>query len=163
MTGKNKLIVRKFREADLCAVKSLIHKTIVACYPGHYGPEAVRFFADYHNEQAILHDAREGDTIVFEKAGRIVGTGTLAGNEIKRVFVDPACQRQGVGRLIMELLEDAAAASGAAAVTLDASLPSRSFYDRLGYTLVEKAWLDVESGGRLAFFRMQKTVYVPID
>jgi GNAT superfamily N-acetyltransferase len=163
MTGKNHLHVREFRATDLFAVKSLIHRALVLCYAGHYCPEAIRFFVNYHDEKAILCDAREGCIIVFEKAGRIVGTGTLTGNEVKRVFVDPACQQEGVGRLIMEQLENLAAAAGAALVKLDASLPSRSFYEHLGYAMVEEASLPVENGRRLDFFRMQKMMCVPID
>jgi ribosomal protein S18 acetylase RimI-like enzyme len=163
MTGKNHLNVRKFRATDLFAVKALIHRAIAACYPGYYCGEAIRFFGNYHNEQAIFHDAREGCTIVFERGGRIVGTGTLAGNEVKRVFVDPACQHEGVGRLIMEQLENLAAAAGVTLVKLDASLPSRSFYERLGYEVVERASLPVENGRRLDFFRMRKMMCVPTD
>ena len=163
MTGKNHLRMREFRTTDLFAVKALIHRTLVVCYAGHYCPEAIRFFVNYHDEQAILRDAREGCIIVFEKAGRIVGTGTLTGNEIKRVFVDPACQQEGVGRLIMEQLENLAAATGIANVKLDASLPSRSFYEHLGYAVVEQASLPVENGRRLDFCRMRKMMCVPID
>ncbi len=163
MTGKNHLRMREFRTTDLFAVKALIHRTIALCYAGYYCPEAIRFFVNYHDEQAILRDARDGCIIVFEKAGRVVGTGTLTGDEIKRVFVDPACQQEGVGRLIMEQLENLAAAAGVANVKLDASLPSRSFYEHLGYAVVEQASLPVENGRWLDFFRMQKMMCVPID
>ncbi len=163
MTGKNHLRVREFRETDLFAVKALIHRTLVVCYAGHYCPEAIRFFVNYHDEQAILRDARDGCIIVFEKAGRIVGTGTLAGNEIKRVFVDPACQQEGVGRLIMEQLENLAAGAGVPLVRLDAALPSRRFYEHLGYDVVEEASLPVANGRRLDFFRMRKMMCMPID
>lgn len=148
--------IRAFRQADMAALKSLIERTVDACYPGHYCPQAVQFFKDYHDEQAILKDARAGDTIVLAEAGRIVGTGTLVGDEIKRVFVDPASQRQGSGRLIMRRLEEKAAANGVATVKLDASLPSKAFYDRLGYVTVEQTFLPLANGRRLEFFKMQK-------
>ncbi len=150
--------IREFQRADLPALKALVHKTITACYPGHYCVEAVRFFLDYHNEEAILRDAQKGWTIVLDKAGRILGTGTIVGDEIKRVFVDPTLQKQGVGRRIMQQLEETAARQGAAAVKLDASLPSRAFYDRLGYVTVEPAFLPVGNGRRLDFFKMQKAL-----
>ncbi len=150
--------IREFQRADLPALKALVHKTITACYPGHYCVEAVRFFLDYHNEEAILRDAQKGRTIVLDKAGRILGTGTIVGDEIKRVFVDPTLQKQGVGRRIMQQLEETAARQGAAAVKLDASLPSRAFYDRLGYVTVEPAFLPVGNGRRLDFFKMQKAL-----
>jgi len=148
--------VRTFQAADQVALQALILRTIDICYCGHYCAEAVRFFKDYHNKQAIRRDAEEGCTIVLGRAGRILGAGTLVGDEIRRVFVDPAFQRQGLGRLIMRHLEERAAASGIDSIRLDASLPSKAFYDRLGYATVEAAFLEVENGRRLDFFRMQK-------
>jgi GNAT superfamily N-acetyltransferase len=139
-------------------LKALVHKTITACYPGHYGVEAVRFFIEYHNEEAILRDAEKGRTIILDKASRILGTGTVVGDEIKRVFVDPAFQKQGFGRRIVQQLEEAAVRRGIGTVRLDASLPSKPFYDRLGYVTVEPAFLPMENGRRLDFFKMRKAL-----
>jgi GNAT superfamily N-acetyltransferase len=94
---------------------------------------------------------------LLDKASRILGTGTVVGDEIKRVFVDPTFQRPGFGRRIVRHLEEAAALQGAKTVKLDASLPSKVFYDRLGYTTVAAAFLPVDNGRRLDFFKMQKT------
>jgi GNAT superfamily N-acetyltransferase len=158
MARKGKLGVRAFQKSDLPPLKSLIHRTITACYPGYYGPEAVRFFLDYHSEQAIRRDAREGRTLVLERAGRVLGAGTLVGDEIKRLFVDPTFQRQGMGRRLVQRLEQTALAADVTVVTLDASLPSRAFYDRLGYATAEKASRFVEGGWRLDYFKMQKVL-----
>lgn len=150
--------IREFRETDLFPLKSLVQRTIAVCYPGHYCTEAVRFFTSYHSEQAILQDAREGCTLVLDRAGRIMATGTLVGDEIKRVFVDFGFQKHGLGRLIMRHLEERAALFGIETVRLHASLPSRAFYDRLGYAIVEEAFLQVENGRSLDFFKMRKTL-----
>ncbi len=155
--------IRMYQAADRAPLQALIHRTIDICYCRHYCAEAVHFFKDYHSEQAIRRDARKGCTVVLDRAGRILGTGTLVGDEIKRVFVDPACQGQGLGRLIMRHLEARAAASGVNSIRLDASLPSKPFYDRLGYTTIEAAFLEVGNGRRLDFFRMRKMMCVPID
>lgn len=148
--------IRTFCESDLMPLKSMIHRTIAVCYPGHYGTEAVRFFMNYHDEQAIRRDARAGCAVVLDRAGRPIGTGALVGDEIKRVFVDPMAQRRGVGRQIIRYLEDRARSSGITTVRLDASLPSRAFYEKLGYALVEKTFLAMENGERLEFFKMQR-------
>lgn len=150
--------IREFQRADLAALQALVHKTMATCYPGHYCVEAVRFFLHYHSEEAILRDAEKGCTLILAKAGRILGTGSIVDDEIKRVFVDPAFQKQGLGRRIMQQLEEVAIRQGAATVKLDASLPSKVFYDRLGYATVEPASLPVENGQRLDFFRMQKAL-----
>lgn len=156
MTVREQPALREFRVSDRFAVKSLVHRTIAVSYPAFYPLEAVRFFANYHDEQAILRDSHEGCTLVLEKAGRILGTGTVVGEEIKRVFVEPGLQKHGLGRLIMQRLEEKAASWGIGVVRLDASLPAKPFYDRLGYATVEAAFLTVENGRRLDYFRMQK-------
>jgi len=161
MTTRDHPVLREFRETDLLAVKSLVHRTIAVCYPGYYCMEAVRFFANYHSEEAIRRDAREGATLVIEKAGRILGTGTLLGDEIKRVFVDPGMQKYGLGRLLMRRLEEKAALLGIRTIRLDASLPAKAFYDKLGYATVERTSLDVENDQRLDFFRMQRVLTNP--
>ncbi len=161
VTRKSRPRIREFRTADVLPLKELIHRTIAACYPGHYGAEAVRFFLGYHDERAILRDAREGCTIILDRAGCIIGTGTLVAGEIKRVFVDPTTQKQGFGRLIMQNLEEEAVSSGLTSVRLDASLPSKAFYDRLGYATIREAFLEVENGRRLDFFKMERTLFVP--
>jgi GNAT superfamily N-acetyltransferase len=158
MTTRDHPTLREFRRTDLFAVKSLVHRTIAVCYPGHYCLEAVRFFANYHDERAILQDALEGWTLVLEMAGRVLGTGTLVGDEIKRVFVEPGLQKHGLGRLIMQRLEEKATSLGVATIRLDASLPAQPFYDGLGYVTVERASLEVENNRRLDFFRMKKTL-----
>jgi len=157
-TARDRPALRAFEETDLFAVKSLVHRTIAACYPGHYCMEAVRFVANYHGDGAILEDARQGCTLVLEKAGRILGTGTLVGDEVKRIFVEPGLQRHGLGRLIMQRLEAQAALLGVATIHLDASLPAKPFYDRLGYATVERTSLEVENGRRLDHFKMRKTL-----
>jgi len=149
--------LREFLTTDLFAVKSLVHRTIAVCYPGHYCLEAVRFFANYHSEQAILQDAKEGCTLVLDRASRILGTGTLVGDEIKRLFIEPGLQRHGLGRLIMQRLESRAILLGIRTVRLDASLPAKAFYDSLGYTTLEETFLSVENGRRLDYFKMCKT------
>jgi GNAT superfamily N-acetyltransferase len=150
--------IRLFRETDVMSLKSMIHRVIAACYPGHYCMKAVRFFMNYHDEAAIRKDARNGCTVVLDRAGRAIGTGTLVGDEIKRVFVDPMAQRQGIGRRIMKYLEQKARSSGVTTVRLDASLPAKAFYDRLGYVTVETTFLPLENGWRLDYFKMQRSL-----
>jgi GNAT superfamily N-acetyltransferase len=158
MTIRDQPALREFRQTDLFAVKSLVHRTIAACYPAYYCPEAVRFFVNYHDERAILQDAQEGWTLVLEKAGRVLGTGTLVGDEIKRVFVEPGLQKHGLGRLIVQRLEEKATSLGIGAIRLDASLPAKPFYDKLSYATIERTSLEVENTRRLDFFRMHRTL-----
>ena len=158
MSEQNHISTRAFQSSDLIAVKSLIQITIDACYPEVYPEEAVQFFKDWHCDERVLKDAKEGYTILLHKDTRIVGTGTIVDNHVKRVFVDPAFQRRGFGKLIMRKLEERAVATGIDVVKLDASLPSKTFYDSLDYITLERAFLEVENKKRLDFYRMEKAL-----
>jgi GNAT superfamily N-acetyltransferase len=138
------------------AVKSLVQTTIDACYPKVYPKEAVQFFKNWHCDEKILKDAKEGYTILLYEDARMVGTGTIVDNHVMRVFVDPAFQRRGFGKLIMHKLEERAVSTGTDVVKLDASLPSKTFYDSLGYVTLERAFREVENNRRLDFYRMEK-------
>ncbi len=154
---RNGVRIRKFVSSDLRAVKKLIRRTINACYSPVYPKEVIKYFHDYHSDENILGDAKEGYTIVLERNNRIIGTGTIVANHIWRVFIDPAFQQQGLGKLIMRKLETKAISNKIKAVKLDASLPSKKFYDSLGYAS-EKAFLKVENGKKLNYYKMKKSL-----
>ena len=150
--------IREFRKTDLAAVKGLADETIDICYTGVYCAEVVQFFKDWHTKEKILQNAADGFTIVLEQSGRIVGTGTIVADEIARVFVNPEFQKRGFGKLIMDKLEGKALSTGAGLVKLDASIPSKKFYDLLGYITLEKTFIEVENNKRLDFYKMQKNL-----
>jgi len=155
MPKVNGIRIRKFASPDLRAVKKLIRSTINTCYSPVYPKEVIKYFHDYHNDENILRDAKEGYTIVLKRNNRIIGTGTIVGNHIWRVFIDPEFQKQGLGKLIMQKLETKAISSKIKAIKLDASLPSKKFYDSLGY-ISKKTFLKVENGKRLNYYKMGK-------
>jgi len=147
---------REFQGTDLGEVRALVDRTIDGCYTGIYCAEAVQFFKDWHHDQKILEHAQNGCTLVVEQNGRIIGTGTIIGDEIVRVFVDPTYQKHGFGKLIMWKLEEKALSNGMDVVRLDASIPSKKFYDLLDYVTLEETFLEVENDKRLDYCKMQK-------
>lgn len=151
--------LRAFAPSDATAVTALIHRTIDACYTGAYPPRAVRFFKDYHSVDRVRDRGGAGAVLVIEHAGEIVATGSLVGGEITGVFVDPNHQRAGLGVRLMEALEDAALSAGIAVTDLSVSLPSRGFYERCGYHIVDARSIDVGEGERLDYWAAEK----PLD
>ena len=150
------LLLRPLAPSDLAAVTALIGRTIDTAYPPHYGPGCIAHFKEHHSEANILKDAAEGYCVVAEEDGAIVGTGTLTGAHVRRVFVEPFCQRRGIGRAIMRDLEARAAASGAALVDLASVLGSRAFYEALGYVVRELKCHVLPDGEKMRFYFMTK-------
>jgi N-acetylglutamate synthase-like GNAT family acetyltransferase len=156
MAKRTDIRIRRFRRSDLVAVKELIYSTIDICYSADYTKEAVQYFKQYHCDKNILKGAAKGCTIVLEKNNRIIGTGTIIDNHIMRVFVNPKFQKRGLGKLIMNKLEDKAIYSGVNKVKLDASLPSKTFYDTLGYKTREKTYVKLENNKKLHYYKINK-------
>ena len=87
-------------KAELCdaeLVKQLSHDTIKAVYPHYYPRGAVDFFLAHHSMDHIIKDIEEGNVWLIYSDGKAVGTVTLNGNEINRLFVLPKCQEKASG------------------------------------------------------------------
>lgn len=149
-------VLRRFIADDLLAVKELAHRTVDACYPSVYPPGAVQYFKDYHNDENIGSDANEGIVLVLEASGEIVGTGTLVGTHMQRVYVAPECQRRGYGRTIVQALETEARERGITRLDLDVNPLARSFYTALGYRIVEETSLECDNADILEYCIMEK-------
>lgn len=145
-------------DSDVGALQQLIYQTIDEAYTGVYGPKAIQYFKDYHSSSQILADARQGQTIVLDLNERIVGTGTICEQNIRRVFISPAFQGRSFGRMVMETLEKKALSMGLHHLNLDASLPSQVFYQHLGYRTREEGFIQVSDDERLDYFYMEKAL-----
>ncbi|HNI84604.1 MAG TPA: YbgC/FadM family acyl-CoA thioesterase, partial [Ottowia sp.] len=112
--------------------------------------------AVFIEEQGIAHDeewdALDADAVhavVFNRLGVPVGTGRLLGEpqagtaRIGRMAVDRALRGGGVGRLLIEALQQAAAGRGDRRVVLSAQRSAEGFYQRLGYQLVGEPYDEV--------------------
>jgi GNAT superfamily N-acetyltransferase len=108
MLTNEKVILRIFEPADIEPVYILVMGTIDKSYTGVYPEEAIRFFKQYHCKENIYDDYLNGYTIIAELEREIVGTGTLLGANIRRVFVNKCYQGHGLGKLIMKKLENRA-------------------------------------------------------
>ena len=95
---------------------------------------------------------------MVEEDDFILATGSLVGEEITGVFVHPAHQGQGYGKAIMVELERRAKAKGLSDVSLSVSLPSRKFYEHLGYNMLAENALDVGEDQYLNYWPGQKTL-----
>jgi GNAT superfamily N-acetyltransferase len=147
---------REFCASDLEAVLRLIHHTIDVSYVPVYPVRAVQFFKDFHAEAQILERHQNGETLILERDGKVIGTGSLVGADILGVFVHPRVQHQGYGKAIMKELEKRAVRNDVSEVLLSVSLPSRRFYENLGYKITGTYSTDVGEGQQLDYWEAKK-------
>lgn len=151
-------VLRQFHKSDLASLHHLIQGTIDISYSGVYPPRAVQFFKEYHSRLKIMERSQIGEIWLIESKGILMATGALVGNEILGVFVKPEDQGQGFGKEIMGELERRAKEKGFSEVVLSVSLPSRKFYEKLGYEVFEKIFFDVGGGQYLEYWPGRKAL-----
>lgn len=157
----HKPIVIQAKAGMVSEIYELIRRTIEEIYTKYYPDEAVRFFLELHNEENILRDISDGKVYAVILEQDVIATGTLDGNHIKRLFVLPHFQGQGIGTLVMDFFESEIIKTHGA-VWLDSSLPAGKFYNSRGYNVKEYREYELENDKVLAYEIMCKNNF-PID
>ena len=75
--------------------------------------------------------------------------------QIRYMAVAETYERQGIGRELINSMETYAGESARRKIVLDAREPAVSFYQKLGYTVVEKSYLLFDE---IQHYRMMKTI-----
>lgn len=141
--------------AQFQTVRDIVKTTIETVYPNYYPSGAVDFFLSYHSDEAIRETIAKGSVYLLQADGRFVGTGSIHGFEIGRLFVLPEFQGRGYGTALMDTLE-AIVFRDYPEITLDASLPAYALYLHRGYTPVAYHTLKMENGHYLCYHVMSK-------
>lgn len=155
---KHEIIVREFKEEDIDAVHTVIHRSIDANYTEVYPEGALRMYRQYHSKTNILTDAGDGFCVVAETDGKIVGTGTLTEIHVRRVYIDPDHQNKGIGGKIYRAIEAWALERRIPRLELGASLIAQAFWESKGFIFERREDVPAPNGEKLGFFMMSKNL-----
>lgn len=81
---------------DLRIVQNILHRTISEIYPNYYPKEIVDFFLEHHKEEKIIKDIKTGNVYLLYKENEFVGTGTIEGEYMNRVFILLTIKEKGM-------------------------------------------------------------------
>jgi len=164
---------------DIHVLQQLIAASVRGLSKGYYTHEQIESAIKYifGVDTQLLTD---GTYYVAEANGNIIACGgwskrrTLYGGDqhkstadplidpltdaarIRAFFVHPGWARQGIGRMMIDLCEQAAIRNGFKAMELGATLPGEPLYKALGYISVEKLLADMPDGTQLQIVKMHK-------
>ena len=149
--------IRIANEFDFEYVKRITQTTIKAVYPKYYPSGAVQFFCDHHSDEKILEDIKANRVYLIENEENEVGTVTICGNEINRLFVLTKYQHMGYGRALMDFAEKMISKE-TDTVVLDASLPAKKIYLLRGYKATDYNMIKTDNGDYLCFDVMERHI-----
>lgn len=164
---------------DLDALREVMRRSIATLQEGFLTPEQVRVSHAVMGLDTQL--IKDGTYFVVEKSRRIAGCGgwswrsTLYGGDeslvsreperldpakdaarVRAMYTDPDFARQGVGRIVMRLCEEAAVEAGFRKATMMATMAGVPLYEACGYVQVEPVLSAPVDGIRVPLVRMEK-------
>ena len=176
------LTIRLALEADLPALRALMDRAIGELQRGFLTPAEVEASFDIMGLDTQLIADRT--YLLVEAGGQLAGCGgwsrraTLFGGDhtsgrdaalldpatdaarIRAMYTSPDFVRRGVGRLVIDTCEAAAAAEGFKRCEMAATLAGEPLYRSCGYELIEPFEGVTKSGARVPLKRMGKTLAI---
>ena len=136
-------VVRAGREADAAALAELGRAVVPATYGPISEAEAVRTLETWWSEDALAESLRRIPHWVAEDAdGRLVGISNLGSRGERRVmwklYVHPARQRSGLGRVLLRRVVDANGAEPLWLSYVDGNANAAAFYALHGFVEQER-------------------------
>lgn len=164
---------------DLEVLRALMTRAIEHLQDSFLSPEQVRVSHKVMGLDTQL--VKDGTYFLVEEDGRVAGCGgwswraTLYGGDdsvvqrepapldpatdaakVRAMYTDPAFVRRGVGRMILDLCEDAARGAGFRRVEMMATMAGIPLYRACGYVPVEPVESAPIDGVRVPLMRMEK-------
>jgi GNAT superfamily N-acetyltransferase len=176
--------IRAASEADRPLLAALIARSARVLSSGDYTSDQIEgaLQGAFGVDSQLLVDRTY---FVVEREGDIVGCGgwsfrrTLFGGDahtardaaeldpltdaakIRAFFVDPACARQGIGRLLLAHCENEARRRGFGRCELMATLPGQRLYAACGYRARDPVTHTLTNGTPIVFVPMEKALPPP--
>ena len=132
--------LRRFRKGDEVAVSDVICTTLTISNRKDYSPAFIEENIRSHSPEMIAARARNAHFYVACDGDTVVGCGGITGywgsteeSYLTSIFVLPDYQGKGVGRKIVEALEEDAYFRRAWRTEVGSSLTAVSFYRKMGY------------------------------
>lgn len=150
-------MIYKAGKENLGIVSEITRNTITEIYPRYYANGVVDFFLKHHCEENIIRDIQNGLVWLLEEDGIPVGTVTLKGNEINRLFVLPEYQRKGYGGQLMDFAEGKMGKEYKR-IQIGSSLPAKEMYLKRGYKETGTCHIETENGDILVYDEMELVI-----
>lgn len=133
---------RLFKDTDASKVTQLVSRTLMTTNIHDYSKEYLKNEINRLDETFLIQKAQQTHFYVFTIDQTIVGTGAIGKYwnipqefSLFTIFVEPNLQGQGIGKFIIQTLENDSYFKDATRVEIPASITALGFYKKMGYQL----------------------------
>lgn len=131
---------RRYKDGDSPFICEIIRKDVLSENIKDYSKEAIEKLIESHNEELIERRAKWCHVYVLTDEDKIVGVGmigpywdSLTESSFFTIFIDPSYKGKGLGRKIIETLEEDEYYKRADRIEIPASITAVEFYKHMGW------------------------------
>ena len=145
---------------ELGALWEIRTRAVAHSCAAHYSEAVLAAWLTAPAPDSLRELVANGGGMVAQEAGRLLAYAVLdtATGEVTAVFVDPAAQGRGIGSMLLDALQGAAATSGIKHLFLSASLNAVPFYERAGFIALREELYPHRSGIGIPCVYMEKAL-----
>lgn len=127
--------IRAAGPADLPAMSALIQRTVEVSNARDYAPDQIAETVASFESDRLQARLQGREAFVCVEDDTIAGVVSFARStgRLHSLFVYPGRQQGGIGRDLVDYVEDHAARAGVADIVLSSSITAVGFYEKLGY------------------------------
>ena len=140
ISNDKEVTARRYREQDAEEIVGLIRRNFLEVNIKDYGEKAMNALAKHHDVDWFRGLAANANVYVFCIEEKIVGVGSIASywgslteSILLTIFVLPELHGQGIGRFIIQTLEQDELFLRADRIEIPASITAVEFYKKQGY------------------------------
>lgn len=157
----SEVTVRRYQEQDVEAIVSLIRRNFLEVNVKDYGEKAMEELVKSHDVEWFKGVASYANVYVFCINEEVIGVGSISSfwgslteSILLTIFVKPELHGNGIGRYIIQTLEQDEVFLRAERIEIPASITAVEFYKKQGYDYKNGVReLDDEGHYRLEKFR----------
>lgn len=152
------MVVREYRKPDLEAVVALFGRSVRQIAGRDYTEQQIAVWAPEHPDMDVWADRLgSGTVLVAEEGERMAGFARLdEEGGIDLLYVDPAYERCGVAKRLVEELTKIAKQRGVRRLYADVSVTAHPFFEAQEFEVVESQLVE-RQGVVLKNYRMVRT------
>jgi len=150
--------IRKFKKTDAPKVSQLIRKCITELFPHYYPKKVIDVLYKKNTPKSVIKRSNERDYYVMEEKNHILGIMGIQKNNIRTSYVNPAYHKKGIGRKLLNHLENIVLEKNYSKLTTHSSLSAKTFYQKCGFKIIRKVSSEHE-GIMLDEYLMEKKLH----
>ncbi len=131
------LQIRQATSADVEPLSTLIRRTISVSNSKDYDQKSIDMLCAIFEPEPLAGRIESEFVLLCFAGATLVGTVGLRDDYLRSMFVEPAYQGQGFGKVLVTRIEEEARKKVMPEIMVHSSLTAREFYSGLGYEFVE--------------------------